>query len=483
MIVMNEQNYQVKRGLKKRHLSMIAIGGTIGTGLFLTSGYNIQNAGSLGGPLAYLIIGILVYVLMHGVGEMSTFMPTSGAYSTFSGLFVHPVFGFAVGWNVWVNASISIGAELVGGAVIMQQFFPSVPPFIWCVVIGVIVLALNLITVKAYGEAEFWFASIKVITIIIFIVVGLLMIVGVIGQQGFIGFKNWTGDTIIPFGFSAVILTAAGVIWSYLGVETVTIAAGETENPEKNVPAAIKTVFFRIILFYVGSVTIMSLVVPFTNVSVMHNGYAGLFQLAGFQAAAVAMNIVILTSLGSCTNSVLYVASRMLMALSQEGKAPRIFAKVNSRGIPTAAILMTMAIGLVSLATNFASPDKVFVWIVSIAGFNTLLSWFGILLSHANFRKWLVKHGGKVENLKFKSKAFPAATIAGLIFLVFIGIYIAISPSTRLTFYIGAPMIIIYFVAGFILYKKGKIIPVDYKPYLDANINDSSFMESATEQK
>lgn len=479
---MNEENNQVKRGLKKRHLTMIAIGGTIGTGLFLTSGYNIQNAGALGGPLAYLIIGILVYVLMHGVGEMSTFMPTSGAYSTFAGLFVHPVFGFAVGWNVWVNASISIGAELVGGAVILQGFFPGVPPVIWCLVIGGLVLALNLSNVKAYGEAEFWFAGIKVVTIVIFIVVGILMIVGVVGQQGVIGFSNWNAKTMLPFGLPAVVLTAAGVIWSYLGVETVTIAAGETENPEENVPSAIKTVFFRIVLFYVGSVTIMSLVVPFTDVSVMNNGYAGVFKLAGFQAAAVAMNIVILTSLASCTNSVLYVASRMLMALSQEGKAPKMFSRVNKRGIPTPAILMTMAIGLISLATNFASPDKVFIWIVSIAGFNTLLSWFGILLSHFCFRKWVIAHGGKVENLKFKSKAYPTLTTLGLIFLVFIAIVVAVSPSTQMTFFIGAPMMIIYFVTGYVLYKKGKIIPVDYQPYLDANISGGSFMETVDKQ-
>lgn len=474
---MSEKSNEVKRGLKKRHLSMIAIGGTIGTGLFLTSGYNIQNAGALGGPLAYLIIGILVYVLMHGVGEMSTFMPTSGAYSTFAGLFVHPVFGFAVGWNVWVNASISIGAELVGGAVILSQFFPGVPPFIWCLVIGGIVLALNLTTVKAYGEAEFWFASIKVVTIVIFIAVGILMIAGVVGKQGFIGFSNWNAESVMPFGLPAVIITAAGVIWSYLGVETVTIAAGETENPEKNVPSAIKTVFFRIVLFYVGSVTVMSLVVPFTDVSVMNNGYAGVFKLAGFQAAAVAMNIVILTSLSSCANSVVYVASRMIMALSQEGKAPKVFSRVNSRGIPVPAILLTMGVGLVSLATNFASPDKVFVWIVSIAGFNTLLTWFGILLSHFCFRKWLVSHGGKIENLKFKSKSYPTATVLGLIFLIFIAVVTAISPSTRLTFYIGAPMIIIYFVSGYIVYKKGRIIPPDYKMFLDANINDTSFLK------
>jgi amino acid permease len=204
------------------------------------------------------------------------------------------------------------------------------------------------------------------------------------------------------------------------------------------------------------------------------------FKFAGFQAAAVAMNIVILTSPASCTNSVVYVASRMLMALSQEGKAPKVFGKVNSKGIPTPAILMTMAIGLVSLATNFASPDKVFVWIVSIAGFNTLLTWFGILLSHYRFRKWLVNNGGKVENLKFKSKAYPTATILGLLFLIFIAIVTAVSPSTRLTFYIGAPMIVIYFAAGYIVYKQGRIIPVDYKASLEANINNASLVKDDT---
>lgn len=475
-----ETNNQVKRGLKKRHLSMIAIGGTIGTGLFLTSGYNIQKAGAGGGPLAYLIIGILVYVLMRGVGEMSTFMPTSGAYSTFAGLFVHPVFGTAVGWNVWVNASISLGAELVGGAVILQQFFPSVPPVIWCLLIGGLVLALNLINVEAYGEAEFWFASIKVVTIIIFIVVGILMIFGVIGKQGPIGFTNWNSKTFMPFGLPAVIITASGVIWSYLGVETVTIAAGETENPEKNVPDAIKTVFFRILLFYVGSVSVMSLVVPFKNVSVMHNGYAGVFELAGFKSAAVAMNIVILTSLASCVNSVLYVASRMLMSLSQEGKAPKIFSIVNKRGIPVPAILMTMGIGVISLTCSFVSPDKVFVWIVSIAGFNTLLTWFGILLSHCCFRKWLVNHGGKVENLKYKTKNI-IPSVLGLIFLAFIAVITAISPDTRFSFYIGLPMMAIYFGTGFILHKKGKIIPPDYDTYLQANISDSSLSKNGTE--
>jgi len=471
---------KLKRGLKRRHLNMIAIGGTIGTGLFLASGYNIEKAGSGGGPLAYLLIGILVYFLMQGVGEMSTFYPTSGAYQTFAGLFVHPVFGFAVGWNVWVNASISIGAELVGGAMIMQQFFPDINPVIWCIIIGVGILLLNMIDVKAYGEAEFWFAGVKVVTIIAFMVTGILMIFGVIGTQGPIGFSNWTSASFMPNGIMSVALVSIGVIWSYLGVETVTIAAGETENPQANVPRAIKTVFFRIALFYVGSVTIIGLVVPYDKVDVLHNGYAGVFAMAGIGFAATLMNIVILTSLASCANSVVYIASRMLMALAQEGKAPQIFSKINKRGIPVPAILLTMSVGFVSLLTNFVSPDKVFIWLISIAGFNTLLSWFGILLSHVKFRKWLVANGGKVENLKFKTKFYPIAPIISLAVLVAIGVAMATSSDTRFSFLIGVPMMAIYFGIGYMQFKKGKMVMPEYEHYLKLNIesdNESSNAE------
>lgn len=470
---------KLKRGLKRRHLNMIAIGGTIGTGLFLASGYNIEKAGSGGGPLAYLLIGILVYFLMQGVGEMSTFLPTSGAYQTFAGLFVHPVFGFAVGWNVWVNASISIGAELVGGAMIMQQFFPDINPVIWCIIIGVGILLLNMIDVKAYGEAEFWFAGIKVLTIIAFMVTGILMLFGVIGNQGPIGFSNWTSASFMPNGIWSVALVSIGVIWSYLGVETVTIAAGETENPQVNLPKAIKTVFFRIALFYVGSVTIIGLVVPYDKVDVLHNGYAGVFAMAGIGFAATLMNIVILTSLASCANSVVYIASRMLMALAQEGKAPQIFSKINSRGIPVPAILLTMSVGFISLLTNFVSPDKVFIWLISIAGFNTLLSWFGILLSHVKFRKWLVANGGKVENLKFKTKFYPIAPIISLAVLVAIGVAMATSSDTRFSFLIGVPMMAIYFGLGYMQFKKGKMVMPEYEKYLKINIDSNNESNNA----
>ncbi|MCH6268996.1 amino acid permease [Neobacillus citreus] len=468
-----DQGNELHRGLKRRHITMMSIGGTIGTGLFLASGNVVSKAGALGGPIAYLVIGILVYVLMKGLGEMSTFMPTPGAYTTYSGLFVHPVLGFMVGWNLYINGFLGLGAEIVGGGMILNQFFPNIPPVVFCIGISLLILVLNLINVKSYGEAEYWFAGIKVFAIIIFLIMGVLMIFGVIGHQGFIGLSNWTSESVFPNGFTAVILMMTGVVWSYLGVETVVSAAGETVDPQKNVPKAINTIFFRILIFYVGSITVMGLVVPYKNVSVLSNGYAGLFDFAGIPGAAAIMNIVILTSLASAANSIVYLLSRTLIALSKEGKAPKALGKVNKRGIPTNAVILTLFLGQISLITNFVSPDKVFIWLTSIAGFNTLLGWFGSFLSHYRFRKWLVANGGSVDKLKFKMGTYPIPTIICLLVLVGIAIYTAYSPDTRFSFYIGVPMLILYFIIGRYLNKKGKLQEMNYEPFLKAHINET----------
>ena len=470
---MEDKTYELKRGLKRRHINMIAIGGTIGTGLFLASGNVIQKAGALGGPIAYMAIGLLVYVLMKGLGEMSAFMPTSGGYTTYSSLFVHPVLGFMAGWNLLINGFLGLGAEIVGGGMILNQFFPNIPTVAWCVCISLLILFLNMIEVKNYGEAEFWFASIKIVAIASFLIVGTLMIFGVLGNQGFIGLKNWNSASMFPNGISAVMLMMTGVVWSYLGVETVVMTAGETEDPQTNLPKAINTIFIRILFFYVGSVTIMGLVVPYENVSVMSNGYAGLFGMAGIPYASTIMNIVILTSLASCANSLTYVLSRLLMSLAAENKAPKVLGKINRRGIPMNAVLLSIFLGQVSLITNFVSPDKVFIWLISIAGFNTLLGWFSSFLSHYKFRKWLVSNGGSIDKLKYKMGVYPIPTLICMVALIAIAIYTAYAPGTRFSFYIGAPLLVIYFVIGTYMYKTGKFKDPEYKQFLEAHINDS----------
>lgn len=217
----------------------------------------------------------------------------------------------------------------------------------------------------------------------------------------------------------------------------------------------------------------MGLVVPYGNVSVLSNGYAGLFGLAGIPGAAAIMNIVILTSLASAGNSIVYLLSRTLVALSKEGKAPRALGKINKRGIPMNAVLLTLFLGQVSLITNFVSPEKVFVWLISIAGFNTLLGWFASFLSHYKFRKWLVAHGGSVDKLKFKMGIYPVPTIICLLVLVAIAIYTAYSPGTRFSFYIGAPLLVLYFIIGTYLNKKGKLQEPNYRLFLESHINET----------
>ncbi|MGO3471399.1 MAG: amino acid permease, partial [Enterococcus faecalis] len=242
---------QVKRGLKHRHLTMIALGGTIGTGLFVASGATISQAGPLGALVAYVAIGLMVFFLMTSLGEMASYLPVSGSFASFADRYVDKAFGFAMGWNYWFNSAITVAVEAATVGVIMQFWLPHVPTWIWSTIVIALILLVNLISAKAYGEAEFWMATIKVIAVIAFIVIGLATIFGVMsykpdvarnlsagGNHGFVGGIG---------GMIAVFMIAG---FSFQGTEIVGIAAGESENPEKNVPSAIKQVFWRIIIFY-----------------------------------------------------------------------------------------------------------------------------------------------------------------------------------------------------------------------------------------
>ena len=235
---------ELKRGLKSRHITMISLGGTIGTGLFLASGSAVATAGPGGTLLAYALIGVMVYFLMTSLGEMAAFMPTSGSFSTYATRFVDPALGFALGWNYWYNWAITIAAEIAAVSIIMKYWFPNSPSLLWAVLFIVIVLTFNLLSVKAYGESEYWFAMIKVATVIIFIIVSFLMIFGLLGGNDPVGFKNFFVDDA-PFhgGFMAMfgIFLAAG--FSFQGTEMLGVTAGETDDPGKNIPKAVRSVF------------------------------------------------------------------------------------------------------------------------------------------------------------------------------------------------------------------------------------------------
>jgi lysine-specific permease len=339
---------------------MIAIGGAIGTGLFFASGTAIAQAGPGGAMLAYAVMGLAVYCMMQSLGEMATQLPIAGSFEAYAERFVDPSFAFAVGWNYWFSWSVTLAAELVAGTLIVQFWFPNSNPAYWALGFFAALMTLNLLSVKAYAEAEYWFAGIKVVTVIIFLAVGVLMIAGILGGAPG-GFHNWTlsdpaKGTHAPFvgGWAGVLAIFLVAGFSFQGTEGVGLAAAETADPRTNVPKAIRSVFWRILLFYIGAIFIIGTLIPYTDPNLLRGDETHIafspFTMAfqrlpfGFYAANL-MNAVILSSVLSCGNSSLYVASRMLHAMAHSNKAPKVFGKLNGRGVPVLALVGT---GLIS---------------------------------------------------------------------------------------------------------------------------------------
>ncbi|MFF2588036.1 amino acid permease [Peribacillus butanolivorans] len=422
MNLIENQEPTVKRNLKARHMTMIAIGGSIGTGLFLASGTTIQSAGPGGALAAYACIGIMVYFLMTSLGEMATYMPVSGSFSSYATRFVDPAFGFALGWNYWFNWAVTLAVEIAAAAIIMKFWLPEVPSIIWSALFLGLVFMLNALSIKSYGESEYWFSLVKVVAIIFFIIIGLLTILGVFGGE-VIGFENFTmGEAPFKGGFLSIISIFLIAGFSFQGTELVGIAAGESENPEKNVPNAIRQVFWRILLFYIGAILILGLLIPYTSPSLLGGDvdnisvspFTLVFERAGFAFAASVMNAVVLTSLLSAGNSGLYASTRMLWSMAKDNQAPKFLAKVNHRGIPMNALILTAIIGGLAFLTSVFG-DHVFTWLLNASGLTGFIAWIGIAVSHYRFRRAYVAQGGDINELKYKAKWFPFGPILSFI--------------------------------------------------------------------
>ena len=324
-------NTGLRRDLKARHITMIAVGGSIGTGLFVASGATIAQAGPGSALLAYSIIGLMVYFLMTSLGELAAYEPVAGSFSTYGRRYVAEGFGFALGWNYCYNWAITVAVDLVAAQLVMGWWFPDVPGTLWSALFLAFIFTLNYISVKGFGETEYWFALLKVVTVILFICTGFAMIFGILSGDTPAGFENWAiGDAPFVGGLPALIGVAMVVGFSFQGTELIGIAAGETEHPEKNIPKAVRQVFWRILLFYILSIFVISLIIPYTDPRLLRNDVADIavspftlvFEHAGLLSAAALMNAVILTSVLSAGNSGLYASTRMLFVLAHQGSAP-----------------------------------------------------------------------------------------------------------------------------------------------------------------
>ncbi|MFC5450070.1 amino acid permease [Paenibacillus aestuarii] len=454
-------------------MAMISLGGSIGTGLFLASGGAIHSAGPGGALLAYAIIGIMVYFLVTSLGEMATYMPVSGTFSTYATKFVDPSLGFALGWNYWYNWAITIAAELSAATLIIKFWLPNSPSFIWSALFLALMIGLNLLSVRGYGESEYWFAMIKIVTVIVFIVIGLLMIVGIWGGKA-VGFSNFTaGEAPFSGGLLAVLGVCMAAGFSFQGTELVGIAAGESEDPRKNVPRAIRTVFWRILLFYILAIFVVGMLIPYSTDTLASDSVAAspftiIFEKAGLSVAASVMNAVILSSVLSAGNSGMYASTRMLWVLAKEGKAPKLFGKLNKKGIPVFALLATAALGLLAFLASFFGDGQVYTWLLNASGMSGFIAWLGIAISHYRFRKAYVAQGRNVADLPYRSKWFPFGPIvAGVMCaIVIVGQSISAFSDGKvdwmflLASYIGIP----FFLAFWLGYKwkyKTKVLKLE----------------------
>lgn len=382
-----QQGEQLKRTMKTRHLIMLSLGGVIGTGLFFNTGYIISTTGAAGTLLAYLIGALVVWLVMQCLGELSVAMPETGAFHVYAARYLGPATGYTVAWLYWLTWTVALGSSFTAAGFCMQYWFPQVPVWIWCVVFCAVIFGLNIISTRFFAEGEFWFSLVKVITIIAFIILGGAAIFGIIPMQDGSpapGLHNITAEGWFPHGGLPILMTMVAVNFAFSGTELIGIAAGETENPHKVIPVAIRTTIARLIIFFIGTVFVLAALIPMQQAGVEKSPFVLVFEKVGIPYAADIFNFVILTAILSAANSGLYASGRMLWSLSNEKTLPACFAKVNKRGVPVTALSVSMLGGVLALFSSVVAPDTVFVALTALLqDYPRARAWYSFTLRDA----------------------------------------------------------------------------------------------------
>ncbi|MDP1419768.1 amino acid permease [Peribacillus simplex] len=446
----NTNENQLKRSMKSRHLFMISLGGVIGTGLFLSSGYTISQAGPGGTILAYLVGGLIMYLVMLCLGELTVAMPVTGSFQTYATKYIGPATGFTIGLMYWLTWVVTVGSEFTASGLLMQRWFPHTSVWMWSAVFAILIFLLNSISVKIFAETEFWFSGIKIITIILFIVLGGSAMLGFIPMDDRASapmLSNFTVDGgLFPNGLLPVFMAMISVNFAFSGTELIGIAAGESENPEKDVPRSIRNVIWRTLFFFVGAIFVLSGLISWKEAGVIESPFVMVFDNIGIPYAADIMNFVIITALLSVANSGLYASTRMLWSLSNEKMISSFFGKVTSNGVPLNALAVSMAVACLSLLSSVFAPDTVYVVLVAISGFAVVVVWIGIVLSQYMFRKHFLKMGGDIKNLKFRTPLYPFVPIAACVLCLASCIGLAFDASQRIALYCGVPFIVLCYL-------------------------------------
>ncbi|WP_405736434.1 amino acid permease [Streptomyces sp. NBC_00028] len=431
----SEEGYE--RGLGSRQVQMIAIGGAIGVGLFLNAGANIAKAGpSL--ILMYAVAGVIIFFIMRALGELLLYRPVSGSFAEYSREFLGPFFGYFTGWTYWLLWVVTGMAELTAAAIYIHYWFPDIPQWASALAFLVVLFVANLISVKLFGEIEFWFSMIKVTALIGMIVIGLgVLTFGFSAAGDTAAVSNlWAFDGFFPKGIGSSLMTLQGVMFAYLAVELVGVTAGESENPEKTLPKAINTLPWRIGLFYVGALTVILCVVKWTEFAPGVSPFVKAFAMIGIPAGAGIVNFVVLTAALSSCNSGMYSTGRMLRTLADSGEAPKAFNKLSVTKTPALAITVSVLFMGIGVVLNYIVPEKAFGYVVSVATAAGIWTWLMILVSHVRYRRAV--EAGRLPASSFPAPGGSKGSYVAIVFLLFVTGLIAYDSESRVCLYVMA---------------------------------------------
>ncbi len=434
---MSQAAPELARNLRSRHIQLIAIGGTIGVGLFLGSAKAIHHAGP-GLLLAYAVGGVAIFFIMRALGELLTYRPVAGSFATYADEFCGRFAGFATGWSYWFAWVVTAMAELTAIGIYVRYWFPQIPQWLPAFIALATLYGSNLLRVRVFGELEFWFALIKVVTIVGLIVAGLAVIVFHTGELGrSAAFSNlWSHGGFLPFGFIGVLLTMQIVMFAYEGVELIGVTAGEAHNPAVVLPRATNGIILRILIFYIGALLIIMALVPWNELSPSVSPFVFVFEKLRVPGAANLINLVVITAATSSCNSGLFSTGRMLWSLAARGQAPRAFARLSPQQVPTAGIHASAALMLIGVALNYLVPsERVFTWVTTVALVGTFWTWGIILLSHRNYRRAV--RAGKAAAAPFRMPGAPYANWLVLAFLVAVSAGFWRDPDNRVALFVA----------------------------------------------
>lgn len=475
----------LKRKLKSRHLQMIAIGSSIGTGLFIGSGSALNTGGPLGILIAWALTGSAIFCTIQAMGELAVTFPISGSFNVYASRFIDPSVGFAVAWNYFFQFLVLLPLELVAGSITMTYWITSVNPDVWVLIFYLVVISINFFGVKAYGEAEFVFSSIKVLAVVGFIIVSIVIAAGGAPNGHYVGDRYWHDPGLFANGFKGVSSVFVTSAFSFGGTELVGLTAAETDNPRVTLPRATKQVFWRILMFYMISLTLICFLVPYnsdsllgaSSVDVTASPFVIAINNGGIGGLPSVMNAVILISVISVGSSSVYATSRTLTALAEQGLAPKICGYIDRAGRPLVAIIITNIFGLLSFIAASGKQEEVFNWLLLISGLSSIFTWWSICVAHIRFRRALYVKGRSSDELSFKSQTGVIGSIYGatlntlvLIAEFWVSLFpLGESPSAEGFFqnYLGFVVLLVFYVGhkiwknNWILCIRAKNIDVD----------------------